>query len=290
MAAALGTLCKYGFGSTSTVDKFLEVISESVQLRRGIRYNGGMVGTRSQPSERTREGPRMVSGSISCTPSPIELDGLLPLILGGAESADVFPLAETLPPWYFTADRDEKVCTYGEMAVNAGSFSANAGGFLELNLDVMGQDETVANAGTFPAIALDIVSKPYVSEDGALTIGGTTTAYASVSLSVNNMLESQTFNSLTPARFNATGREINWNISIPYGDYTALYGPAVAGVAVVWTLTQGARSIIFSSNKVQFDKVSPSPSGRGEIFMQLSGTARKDGSTLELVTTADSTG
>ncbi len=290
MAAALGTSSKCGFGSSSTVDKFLEVLSESVRLTRPILYNGGMVGSRSQPAERTREGQRQVAGSISCTPSPVELDGLLEYIVGGSESADVFPLAETVSAFYFTADRHAKVFTYSGCKVNRATFSASRGGFLQLDLDILGIDETVGNSGTFPAISLDVASQPYVMTDGALTVGGTTYTFDQFSITIDNQLEVQHFNSLTPTRISATGREVSWNVVTPYGDATAAYGTAVGGVAFVATFTNGNRSISFSSNKVQVQKESPVPGGRGEIFLSLAGVARKDGSTAELVITSDSSG
>lgn len=292
MAAALGTSSKLGIGTSSTVDKFIEILSESVRLTRPILYNGGLVGSRSAPSERTREGPRSVQGGFSCTPSPVELDALLPYITGGTDSTDVFALEETLPAAYITVDRHAKVFTYDGCKVNTATFSASrGGGFLQLDTDWLGIDESVGNSGTFPAITVDLTTQPYVFTDssGAITVGGSAYSVDQFSLSINNMLEAQFFNRLTASRINETGREVTWTLTVPYGDTTAIYGPSVAGVACVATFTNGTKSIIFSSSKVQFYKESPVVNGRGEIMMQLQGVARKDGSTKELVITSDPT-
>ena len=293
MSAATGVASKLGFGSSSTVDNFLEILNESLRLTRPILYNGGIVGSRSQPSERTREGPRSVAGGISCTPSPIELDALLPYIVGGSESVDVFPLAETVPSAYITVDRGPKVFTYSGCKVNTATFSASrGGGFLQLDTNWLGIDESVGNSGTFPSLSVDVVSQPYVftDSDGAVTISSTAYKVDSISISIYNMLEPQWFNSLTAARINETGREVTWTLTVPYGDSSAIYGTSVAGVACVATFTNGNRSIAFSSTKVQFTKESPVVTSRGEVMMQLTGIARKDGSTPELVITSDSSG
>lgn len=288
MAYGGGVFGKAGFGSSSTVDKFLEILSENVRLVRPILYNGGIVGSRSQPGERTREGQRSISGSVTCTPSPVELDALLPYIVGGSESTDVFPLAETLPAAYWAFDRHTKVYVYSGVKVSRATFSASRGGFLSLSLDLIGIDETEGNAGTFPAITVDLASQPYVMTDGALTVNSVVTQFDDWSLTIDNQLEVQHFNSLAATRINETGREVSCGITVPHGDAAAAYGLAVGGVAISTVFTNGGRSITFSTSKVQVQKESPVISGRGEIFLAVNGIARKNGSTNELVVTSDS--
>ena len=90
---------------------------------------------------------------------------------------------------------------------------------------------------------------------------------------------------LTPIRINETGRRCQWGLSTPYGDSTALYGLAVAGVAVSAVFSNGANTMTIASTKVQFPRQSPTNQGRGEIYLPLQGVARKDGSTAEVVFT-----
>lgn len=288
MAAALGTSSKLGYGATSTVSNFLEITGESIKLVRPILYNGAIIGTRSQVSERTREGPRSVSGGISCTPSPVELDGLLEYITGSAESTDVFALAETVGSFYIAVDRHVKVPVYSGCKVNTATFSASLQGFLQLDMDILGIDESVGAAGSFPAISLDVASKPYVMTDLAVVVNSVTVAVDQISISINHMLEAKYFNSLTATRINETGREVTWSLMVPYGDNVAAYGLDVAGVACTATFTNDNRSILFSSSKVQFVKESAVVNGRGELMLPLTGVARKNGSTMELVITNDS--
>lgn len=289
MAAAVGVFSLLGMGSTSTVDQALEYQSESLALRENFIDTSGIRGTRSHPSERVRRGQGVVGGSISCTPSPLELSYLLPKILGGNASGTSYPLAETLPEFYVAVDRITKVFVYDGCKVNQATFSASVGGPLSVSLDVMGKDETVGNSGTFPSLTLDVAAGPFILSDCALTVGGTTYQFAGVDVTINNALEPQFFNSNRAQRFNETDRVISVSLSTPYGDSSALYGPALGGVAVVLTFTNGTVSLTLSMAKVQIPKQSPVVGGRGEIMLPLQGIARKSGSTLELVTTLDST-
>lgn len=289
MAAAIGAQAKLGLGSTSTVNQPLEFISENIALTENFLGGEGIVGSRSDPSERTARGTRMVQGAIVCRPTPLELDYLLPKILGTAKSGDLIALAETLPDFYIAVDRVTKVPVYGTCTVASATFQASEGGPLTVTMNVMGQDETVGNSGTFPSISIDLTGTCYMMQQAALTIGGTTYQFKEFSLTVDNQLETEYFNSATPTRFNPTGRIVTWSLSLPYGDAAAVYASALAGVACVCTFTNSTRSLSFSSSKVQTPRQSPTVQGRGEIMLPWTGIARKDGSTLELVTNNDST-
>jgi hypothetical protein len=61
-------------------------------------------------------------------------------------------------------------------------------------------------------------------------------------------------------------------------------------VAVVMaTFTSGTTSLVLSMAKVVFGARSPQVPGRSKILFPVEGQAYKDGATLELVTTLDST-
>jgi len=81
-------------------------------------------------------------------------------------------------------------------------------------------------------------------------------------------------------------------MGLPYGDASALYGSAVGGVAVVATFTNGARSLVLSTPKVQVPRT-PLPFGaRGALNLDWTGTAGGNGTTAgsELAVANDSTG
>lgn len=289
MAGAYGTLFQVGIGASDPVDLPLECTQESIALRENFIDTSGMRGTRAHASERVRRGTRNVSGTLTLTPTPLELDYLLPWIAGGTKSGNIIALAETVPNRYITIDRDEKVVTYSECKVDSASFRASVGGPLEVVVSILGKDETIANAGTFPAISTDITGGPYVLSDLALTIASTTYQCTSIEVVHNNAIEQQYFNSETVTRSQATDRVIGCTITLPYGDALALHGSALAGVAVVATFTNSTRSFQMSMAAVQAPRNSAVNNGRGETFLQWSGIARKSSTTAEIIYTNDST-
>lgn len=289
MAAAMGHQAKFATGDDSTIDEPFDFISENIALAETFIDGSGFVGSRSMPKERLAASTRSVAGQVVMNPTGADLDLWLPRILGGVESADSFPLAETLPSFYACVDRVAKVFTYSTCYVNSATFKASEGTFLEMTIDLMGTDETVGNAGTFPSLTITH-SVPYIFSQLVLTIGGTEYHPKSWELTVNNALEMQFFNSLTPTRINATDREVTVTTQLPYGDATATYGVGTGGAAVVATFTSGGKSLAFSCASVAFPRNSPVVTNvRGELMIDLTGRARKSGSTAELAVTSDST-
>lgn len=291
MSASIGTLEKLMIGATSTVDTPLEFTGGGIKLQENFIDTGGLRGTVSRTSERVRRGTRMVTGNFTMTPNPIELDSLLPWILGTAESADAFALSEVFISKYVSIDRTTKVFVYDGVIVSSATFSAAEGGPLTLSLNLMGIDETVNNASSQPAFTLPVANGPFVMSDCVATVGGTGYQFQSFSLTIDNHPEPKYFNSNTVTRFNKTDRTVTWSLEFPYGDASAIYAPAIAGVAVVATFTNAAATgvtLAFSSSAVQTPRESPNDPGRAEIMLPWNGIARRVGSTLELVTTADS--
>ena len=289
MAASIGVQAKLGLGATSTVNQPLEFLSESIALTENFLGSEGIRGSRSDPSERTVTGTRQVGGSITCQPSPLEWDYLLPKIFGGTKSGNDIPLAEALPEFYVAVDRVIKVPVYGVCKVASATMQCSEGGPLSCTLNIVGVDETVGAAASFPAISVDITGGPYMMQQCVMSIAGTTYQFREFSLTIDNMLEVVFFNSATPTHLNEMGRIVTWSLSLPYGDVSAQYAPALGGVAVIATFTNATRSLAFNSSKVQTPRQSATVGGRGEVMMPWQGIARKAGSTAEIVITNDST-
>lgn len=285
----MGVNAKLGIGASATVDLPIEFTSETIALTEQFVDGGGFRGSRSHQAERVRKGTRQVGGSIVCNPTPLELDYLLPWIAGGTKSGNAIALAETVPARYITIDRDVKVVTYDGCKVASAQFQASVGGPLTVTTNIVGIDETIANAGTFPGITADVTGGPYMLSDLALTIGGTTYQCSTIDFTIDNALDVQIFNSETPTRITASDRMISVNITLPYGDSVALHGSALAGVAVVATFTNATRSFAASFPAVQFPRQSAVTGGRGEIMLSLAGVARKTSTTPEAAFTNDST-
>lgn len=289
MAASQGAQAKLGFGTTSTVDQAYDFKSENLVCNEDFYDPDGIVGTREHASERVRRNIRSIGGAITLEPNSIELANLLPWILGANASGTTFSLAETLPARYISIDRVAKVMVYDGCYCNRATFSASEGGPLSLTVEVIGTDETVNNSGTFPSLTISTAAGPYMMSDLGITLGGTSYNFREFSLTIDNMLEVRYLNSLVATAITPRNRQVSVALRGPYGDQTALYGQALAGVAVVATFTNSTLSTVFTMPAVQFPKHSPNVGGKNEIYLPLAGIARKSGSTASLTVTNDST-
>lgn len=288
MAEQVGTFDKLWISaddSTYTALEFLE--GSTLGAQETFTDTNGIRGTRQHASLRVRRTRRDVGGSLQFAPSASELDVLLPWVLGAAEDADSFLLAETVPARYIKTYRDGTKHLYNGLKVNRAVFSCTEGGPLNLSVDVIGVDEAT-DADTTETDTIDDDAGPYVLSDCALTVGGTTYAFRSIAIEVNNALEVKFNNSVTASVIHATDLMVQVSLSLPYGDASALYGSALTGVAVVATFTNGNRSIAFTVSGVAAPK-QPLPIGnRGARDLTWVGVARRTGSTAPISVTNDS--
>lgn len=290
MGYAVGTLAKFGTGSTSTVDKPFEFLSENIRKQMMIKDTDGIRGTRSRPTERTRADAYTVTGDVTMNPAPVEFDTLMYYACGTAkDGSSQFPLIETIPEFYIAVDRVTKVPVYGLCKCGKLTLRSGEGRFLEVVMSVVGKTETVGAAGSFPSLTLETAA-PYIFYDAALTIGGSPYSVKEWEVSIDNVLKPRTLNSATATDIPATDRIVTCSLTLPYtSTEQALYDVGNTGAAVVLTLTNGTVSLALSMASVKFDTESPTVPGRDEIGLKLNGKARKSGSTLELVVTNDST-
>ena len=301
MAVAMGSQAKVGMinevtaGTAVVVTELYELISGDMGSIEELLDTGGITGTRAHLSERVRQNIRRCTGSITLNPNAIELDNLLPRILGTAEVVDVFDLAETLLPFTINIDRGPRRFYYAGCFVNKATFRASAGQALTVQLDIEAFTET-SDSTAFPAITLNLATGPYLFSDAVISVSGTNYAFKSWELVVDNMLDTERFlNSTTRAALPAKDRMVSVTLDAPYGtpaaDNTALYGLAATGVAVIATFTNAQAtgvSCIFNCPKVSFPRISPILSGKEELMIPLRGIARKGTGSFEIRVTNDS--
>jgi hypothetical protein len=275
-------------GGTTGTAEFEFLPGSTLGLTEQFIDTNQLRGTRSHSSERVRRGNRRVDGTINMCPTPVELATLLPLIYGGTPSGTSYPLGESLTLFNLFAIRDSTVYTYENCAVESATFSASEGGPMQVSLTVVGKEETVG--GTAGATTLlDLTTQPFVLMDAVATVASSTRQISGFSLTIRNFLEVKYRNSTTPTQIVATDREVTLDLPISFGTDSALYGSALAGVAVSLALTNGNTSLTWSATKVQAPK-NPIPIGeRNIIDFPWRGVARKDSTTLELTTVLDST-
>lgn len=269
---------------------------ETLQKRGSILHAYTIRGTRSQAKERSRQGPYYVAGVISLPVDVAAMDNWLPRILGANESTDSFALAETLQTFGALMDlgattHQFKDCYVGRAVFTGEAYNGNdAPRPLSVELTIMGKSE--ATGTTFPAVSLSTAANtaPLMFEDGVITLGGSARDVMKFSLVIDNMLRVRWTNSLTPTCIYPAGRQVSLSVITPYTSTESdLYDQSYAGAAATLAFTNGNTSLTFSMPALQVPSITPVATGRGEVVLQMSGVARKSGSTAELTVTNDST-
>lgn len=260
---------------------------ESLARHGQVLERTGLRGTRSHVADDSRQGPYAVAGSLQLEPTPDDLTFLFPWILGGAPSGTTYPLADTLPSFSLQVDRIAEVFTYAGCKVKRATFRGAKGGKVGLNLDVVGQTETVGAAGSFsvPTVPASQAKGPYIlAGDTAVVLNGVAREVADFELVIDNGLVTDRFmNSLTVVSLPENDRQVTLRTSHAYASQnTDLYNQALAGAAGSLILSNGSSSTAFNFGTLQVPAHSPTASSRAEIMLVLEMAARKTGTTLEL--------
>jgi hypothetical protein len=266
-----------------------EFLNESVQKRAVILDTNGIRGTRSHSEERTKAGINECGGTIVLNPSPADLDLLLPRILGATEATDAFLVAETLPPFGLLVERVAEQFQYTDCKINRATFRSRAGELLELELDIMALSEIVGTA--FPAITPGIATNndPFVFHEGVITLVSGARVCTEFEISIDNQLRRRFSNSVNATDLTAGDRVVTCKFVTPYtASELDLYAQVTAGSTGTVVFTNGTITTTFTLGVIQFPDVTPTISGKDEIFLTLEGIARKTGSTADIAVTNDS--
>jgi hypothetical protein len=294
MAASLPALSQLGMDASSTTStEAYEVELVSLRMAEDLYEHAGLRGTREHFAARVAQNTRAPSFTVRLTPNSVELDALLPRIMGAAESTDVFDFAETLPTFVTVMDLGgTKRLQFTGCKVDVAEFEGMQGGPLSLTLSVEALDVAVSN-DAFASLTISTVGPYMYSAHTAsgLVVNSQTLQFMRSKVTINNMLIKDRFlNSQTRVSLPESDRITTWEWDGPYGDNNALYGLSAAGVASTATYTLANRSILFSSPAVAYPRELPQFSARQpEIMLPLVGVARKSGSTPSLRITNDST-
>jgi hypothetical protein len=286
---------QFGIGDSTPVNHRFDIQRENFTLNENIKDCNGLRGIRSHSVERLRNSTRRVEGSVTFWPTANELVNLLPWIMAGTPSGTgtvTYPLGDVQPTKYVVIDRGAGVHTYNGCMVDKAHFRSSQGEPLEVTLDIVGLDETVGAAGSFPALDLDIASAPFMYFDAAVTVGGVSVIGKDVELSIDNALnKDRYFNSPVLKATYPMDRIIEISTTLPYGDASALYGTGLAGNGAViqFTFTDGAQVLTMTANNAKFPRNGPTMPGREEIMFPLRARCFRSGippgGTQELVLT-----
>lgn len=293
MTAFYGFNSQLGIDSANPVTVRFDFDSGDIQTAEAHVDTSGIRGTRSRPIERVRGGLRHVHGTIKLQPTTVEWAALLPWILGGTPTGSpsvTYPLAETLPTRFVTVDRGPHVFTYSGCVVNRATVHCSQGSPLQLDLDICGVDETVANSGTFPALNIDTSTPAFMffdSSTSGFSVNSVSYNIPDYSLTIDNHIDTNRFfNSQTATALLPMDRTVTSSHNLPYGDAAAAYNLGTGGVQEVMAFTNGAHILTFTMPKVVYHRDSPRVNGKGEVMLPMVGTAYHSGtSTAELTVT-----
>ena len=283
-----GSQCQLGIDD-STVDANtpgFEFVSFGLKKTDTQVDGNGIRGTRSRHSSRSRIVSRVVNGPIVMNPTPTELDALLPWILGGTTSGGVTAVAETLPTRNVAIKRVRKMATFDGCVIASAVLAITAGQPVQLTLNVEGKDETEANVSGWPAITFH-TDNMFVPDDVTLTIDGTEHKFSALTLTLDNMLQTDRFlNDLTRDKITPQDRSVTADLTVPYDDVSdVLYGIAIAGVAASIVLAQGGVTYTIDLANVKAAAVGPEIGGKSEIPLGLQLRSFYDGTNREIKVT-----
>lgn len=308
MACSQGALSKLLVEPlTGTFDSSSEIYDF---LYEDIRKQGTLVGTktitgsRSNYANRVRAGSYQVGGRISTYTCPADLDLWLPRILGAAEAADEFDVADALPTFRVMINRVAGTFQYNNCYVDKAIWRCQGGPgdgepeVVEQILVIQGlsEDSTVSLPGTLPTLSTASNRTPYVAAEGVLTIGGTPYVFNDFVLLVDNHLQPRWVNSLAPTALCPQDRTVALRVTFPF---TAASDAVLSGIyqnasattgvtaTIAMTLTIGC-STTFTFTGLQWAQVSPTVPGKTDLRLTVDFVARKTGSDSEIVVTNDS--
>jgi hypothetical protein len=267
----------------------IEFLRCSLRKTTEIIETNAIRGTRSHPKETSREGISRIAGQLAWNPSPLDLDQVLPWILGAAESTDTFALADTLPNKHVGVNYGADAFEYQDCYVNKATFSAAVNGFLELELDLIGKAQADL---TYPTLTIGVTAndEPYRFVEGVLTLASSARDIMSVKVEIDNSLDARFTNSNNATSITPQDRIITLSVTTPYtSGEVDLFTQSLAGAAASLVFTNGNLSLTFT-----FANLEPAPlqgpqiGGKSEIQYEQVYIARMSGSTKELVVTNDS--
>lgn len=272
-----------------------EFYAENIQKRGTIVNPPTIRGTRSPCSARSRSGPYTVGGQIHFPVSPVWLDSWLPRILGAAEVSDVFDVAETIPAFGILLSRIAETFQYTSCYVNRAVFRPQPMGemktIITATLDIIGTAEITGTSA--PNVTLDCSSaayQPYLFSDTTITLLGTARQALDFVLVIDNHLDARFTNSLTATSITPTNRTVVLRTTNPFtSDELDLYDQDVDGDDGQMVWTNENMSATWDFPNLQVPPESPTVTGKQEIPLYLTHTARRTTSDTEVTVTNDST-
>lgn len=290
-----GESVQLGIDTVATPTHRFDLFDETVVMAEQHLDASGLLGTRSHSVYRNRASIRRIAGPIILEPTPNELALILPWALGGTPAGSptvTYPVAEILSSRYVVCDRSNalwggsagQVFTYTSAVVDKLRITGRQAEALRFTLDVVGVDESIASAGSFPTLSIDTATTEFMFSDLVFSVNNVTYNVEEIDLTIDNQIDKERFwNSLTATALIATDRRVTLNYSLGHGDASAAYNLGPSGTQVVLTFTNGGAVLTITLPALAAPRDSPHSRGRGEILQPFRGVALATNSSKEIV-------
>jgi hypothetical protein len=253
-ALAINPYANLAATTTFSASSFrLSFLDNHIQETIELVQDEGLRGTRTRNVERVALGLNKVAGTIKLRPNVVELESLMPFILGTASSAGSYVVADTLPNLYLLADFVANVGTFTTRVTKA-TFSGSPGQPIDLTLDLVGTVMSLGAAGTFASAsipAINIASRQYMFYDDAsgITVNGTGYAIDQFQLTIDNKIVPTYMMGATATDIEPTDRVITLSVRTKFtSGETTLQTDQRAGTPRTGSLsfTNGASTFSFT--------------------------------------------
>ena len=288
-APAFTALSRLAIGPTSSLSQRLDFTDFTLGVEDELKDLNGTRGKYTKDTARVRLTQTKVQPTFRSHPTSVELSVLLPWAFGGTPTGSgtvTYPLGNATPTQFIGFDPNAgAMWLLAGVAVDEAKFRATQGEALEVDLSMVGQDYAVS--GSFPNLALDTSTQPFLFTDATLTVGADTVQARELELTVANGIDrGRFFNSRTLTALNKLSRKVSLKLSVPFGPFTDLFGIGAVGATVTATFTNGSAVLTFSLGSVRFTPRSPESPFQQEVMLTLDGEAYSpDGTTESLITT-----
>lgn len=270
------------------------VVRYTISRAGEVYDHEGSTGTRSLYDALARDGDHIIAGQIEFHPTFNILDWFLPHILGGSESSDTFPIADTLPAFDAQVDLGGDIIKHSGIKVSKAELAFGPG-LLRLTIDCLALSESFPASWSSATLGTNTATDaPYAFQDCTFSINSGTRRLRQGVLTIDNHCEaifssgSQTAEEIIPQQ----SRTVTLSGTAPSSssEWSALYG-----TSDVVSTSVGTGSITISHNDgtneaetvvslrgMRSPKKTPVMDGKGEIFFVPVWQARHNGTQAEI--------
>lgn len=257
------------------------VDSETLRRTDELIDAEGIRGTRSHHAIRVARDRYNVGGGIVMRPGMFAIEKWIPRILGGATAGGVTQLTETIAAgqtFGVLCRRGADDFSYTDCKVNQAIFRAASGGVVALELDIMGktEDDTVT-PGAVPTLIVSNNRTPIVFSSGTLSLAGTSRTFEEFTLTINNNLVRQFYNSATAQSLSEQDLGVTLSVTLPWesGLKSALYnlGPGGTALGSLAFLAPTGQTITFDFGTLIAPTETPTIPGKTNVPFVLNFTA-----------------